>query len=221
MKLAQALALVILQAAVSGFLFQDSILTSLEKAAYAPSSVSSVKRIPKDDRGFTQGLQFYNGLLYESTGMYGQSSIRIVHPDSGVVLTQRRIGKKYFGEGIAVFNDIVYMLTWKENDLMMFDAHSLEHLDTVTIRTHSGEGWGLTLDPTQNLLIASDGSSYLTYFRPPEPEPNMKWRRRSAKSLWPVRQHNEKHVEYISLNLMAIIPRDRLESFLCNGEDQT
>eukprot|EP00602_Paraphysomonas_sp_CaronLab_P008782 CAMPEP_0185029546 /NCGR_PEP_ID=MMETSP1103-20130426/15915_1 /TAXON_ID=36769 /ORGANISM="Paraphysomonas bandaiensis, Strain Caron Lab Isolate" /LENGTH=245 /DNA_ID=CAMNT_0027564339 /DNA_START=73 /DNA_END=807 /DNA_ORIENTATION=- len=121
--------------------------------------------IPHNSKVFTQGLEYHKGYLYESGGNYGRSSIQILHPDSGETLKKRNIEKKYFAEGITIVGNKVYMLTWKEKVMLVFDADTLELLSTYHYQTHSGEGWGLTYDGHH--LIASDGSDHLTFFEVP------------------------------------------------------
>lgn len=82
--------------------------------------------LPHDPKAFTQGLQYYNGLLYESTGMYGDSDVRIVHPDTGEVLKRQSLGRQYFGEGLVVIADKIFILTWKEKTMLVFDSTSLQ-----------------------------------------------------------------------------------------------
>lgn len=118
-----------------------------------------------DPKSYTQGLYIYKNFIYESSGNYGKSSLRIVDPESGKVLKSTPIHRKYFAEGITVIDDLVYMLTWKEKTLLIFDANDLELLSTRTYETFNGEGWGLTHDRIH--LIVSDGSNRLTYFLKP------------------------------------------------------
>lgn len=89
-------------------------------------SYDVINTLPHDTSCFTQGLEYHNGLLYESTGMTGHSCLQIVHPDTGKVLKRVYIDKTFFGEGITVFNDKVYMLTWKNKKMLIFDAQTLE-----------------------------------------------------------------------------------------------
>eukprot|EP00603_Paraphysomonas_imperforata_P003920 CAMPEP_0114436896 /NCGR_PEP_ID=MMETSP0103-20121206/13709_1 /TAXON_ID=37642 ORGANISM="Paraphysomonas imperforata, Strain PA2" /NCGR_SAMPLE_ID=MMETSP0103 /ASSEMBLY_ACC=CAM_ASM_000201 /LENGTH=249 /DNA_ID=CAMNT_0001607221 /DNA_START=71 /DNA_END=817 /DNA_ORIENTATION=- len=142
-----------------------------------PSATTKAKRsksyelihtLPHDTSCFTQGLEYYNGLLYESTGMTGRSCLQIVHPDTGNVLKRVYIDKTLFGEGITVVNDRVYMLTWKNKKMLIFDAISLELIGTNTFTTHSRQGWGIISDGTY--LIMSDGSDTLNYFEFPQVE---------------------------------------------------
>lgn len=129
----------------------------------APTAVpvSIVTSAPHDPRAFTQGLLFHDGVLYESTGRYGASTLRRVAPDSGRVLAQRSLPARYFGEGLARVDDRLYWLTWKSGVVFVFDA------DTLAPRGHygyPGQGWGLTYDGEH--LIMSDGSATLRVIDP-------------------------------------------------------
>ena len=115
------------------------------------------------DRGaYTQGLFFYADTLYETTGLNGKSSLRKVDLSSGKVLDSRKIGKKYFAEGSCVLGDKLYVLTWQNQVVFVYDAASMEYKMSYS---YAREGWGLTTDGKQ--LIASDGSARL-YFLSPE-----------------------------------------------------
>ena len=128
----------------------------------APQSITfTVDSVyPHDPHAFTQGLQFYNGKLYEGTGLNDESTLRIVNPKTG------NVEKKYlipdtsiFGEGITVFKDKIYQLTWKSNKVFVYNVSDI----TKPIKTLAWphEGWGITNDGKQ--LIISDGSANL-YF---------------------------------------------------------
>jgi len=129
-----------------------------------------VAKYPHDNTAFTQGLIWDNNVLYESTGLYGQSSIRIVELETGIPLLVRGLPQEYngqnfnrvFGEGIAIMGNSLYQLTWKEEVCFIYSRNNLE-LQKVSYYT--GEGWGLTCDGKN--LIMSDGSAYLS-FREPE-----------------------------------------------------
>jgi glutamine cyclotransferase len=121
-----------------------------------------INSYPHDPAAFTQGLIYLDGVLYEGTGRYGQSSLREVDLETGNVQTLSAIPEQYFGEGITVFNDKIYQLTWKSQTGFIYDQDSFELLDTFTYPT---EGWGLTHDGEQ--LIMSDGTNNL-YFLDPE-----------------------------------------------------
>ena len=87
----------------------------------------------------------FKGYLYESTGLYRESSLQIVHPDSGDVQKKVSLSKSLFGEGIAVYDNIVYMLTWKEKTMLIFDATSLQLLREIPFHTFSGEGMSMSI----------------------------------------------------------------------------
>lgn len=121
-----------------------------------------VNTFPHDKRAFTQGLVFHNGYLYEGTGLYGESSLRKVDLRTGRVLRLHRLAPEFFGEGIAILNDKIYQLTWREGVCFVYD---LESFRQITQFRYYGEGWGLTTDG--KYLIMSDGSDTIT-FRDPE-----------------------------------------------------
>ena len=124
-------------------------------------AVEQVASYPHDSTAFTQGLMWRDGRLYESTGRYGQSSLRLVELETGRVLQQATLGQQYFAEGIAAVGDSLYQLTWKEGVAFIWDPATLRQVGRVE---YSGEGWGLTSDGRR--LIVSDGSSYLTFVDP-------------------------------------------------------
>jgi glutamine cyclotransferase len=113
-----------------------------------------------------QGLFFHNGRLYESTGLYGQSSLQVIDPETGAVLQKRMLPRLYFAEGITIIDDVVFLLTWRERVLLRVDAATLETLSTHPIKTVTGEGWGITHTPGGEHLILSDGSELLYFLDP-------------------------------------------------------
>ena len=119
---------------------------------------------------FTQGLVLYNDHFYESSGHYGQSFLAVypvTEPEnkwaqlSAKFARQTKLPAQYFAEGIALFDDLIYQLTWREQTLLIWDRETLELKRTLT---YSGEGWGLTHDNTH--FIRSDGSHRLTFHEP-------------------------------------------------------
>lgn len=116
---------------------------------------------PHDRGAFTQGLVLADGVLYESTGLNGASSIRRVDLATGRVLQSRALPYQYFGEGATVFGKKIIQLTWRSREGFVYDRDSLALLGTFT---YPFEGWGLTTDGTQ--LIASDGSATLRFLDP-------------------------------------------------------
>ncbi|WP_430817279.1 glutaminyl-peptide cyclotransferase [Carboxylicivirga sp. RSCT41] len=110
-----------------------------------------------DKEAFTQGLLFLNGHLFESTGLTGQSSLRIINPENGDLIRKLDLDPEIFAEGIASINDELHLLTWKDGLVYRF-SHELEQLSIYPYRQ---EGWGLTV--LNNKMIASDGSNKLYY----------------------------------------------------------
>ena len=115
-----------------------------------------------DTGAYTQGLFFSGGRLYESTGQFGESSLRIVDLESGRVERQLDFNSKYFVEGSVILGDKLYVLTWTNRVAYVYDAATLEYVGAYS---YPRDGWGLTSDGKS--LIASDGSSRL-YFLTPE-----------------------------------------------------
>lgn len=121
-----------------------------------------VNTFPHDRNAFTQGLVFENGVLYEGTGLYGQSTLREVELETGDILQILKLKDHYFGEGVTVYGNKIIQLTWKSKVGFVYDKESFELLEEFNYPT---EGWGITHDG--NLLIMSDGTSKL-YFLDPE-----------------------------------------------------
>lgn len=120
-----------------------------------------VSERPHDTASYTQGLEFRNGMLLESSGQYGSSSIRITDPTTGAVIHKRPVAANVFAEGITVLNNELWVLSWKEGIATVLDAEKLSFL-----RSHhyAGEGWGLTNNGRE--LIMSDGSNALKFLDP-------------------------------------------------------
>ncbi|MDQ3443817.1 MAG: glutaminyl-peptide cyclotransferase, partial [Chloroflexota bacterium] len=135
-------------------------------AARNPSATVSSYRIvaeyPHEADAYTQGLVIVDGELYEGTGLEGRSSLRRVDLETGEVLQRQALDDEHFGEGVAVFGDRIYQLTWQTGTCFVYDRETFELEETFNYET---EGWGLTTDDTQ--LIMSDGSNRLV-FRDPE-----------------------------------------------------
>lgn len=85
-----------------------------------------INMFPHDTGAFTEGLVFDGGVLYESTGLKGQSSLRKVELETGKVLQMRPLGASYFGEGIALFGNTIIQLTWQEHKGFVYDKTSFE-----------------------------------------------------------------------------------------------
>ena len=124
-------------------------------------SYKIIHTYPHDARAFTQGLIYLNGRLYESTGLNGQSSIRMVDLSGGRVLQKYDLPAEYFGEGLTDWGSGLIQLTWLSHTGFVYDRFSFSLLRTFQ---YEGEGWGLTHDRTR--LIMSDGTSYLRFLDP-------------------------------------------------------
>lgn len=122
-----------------------------------------VNTFPHDPNAFTQGLEYKNGFLYESTGEKGASSIRKTDLETGKILQIKPLDKKYFGEGITIFNSQIYQLTWQGNIGFIYDLESFEQLGSFKYN-QSKEGWGLTHNSTE--LIKSDGTERIWFLDP-------------------------------------------------------
>lgn len=120
------------------------------------------KTISHDTKHFTQGFEINNGFLYESTGENGTSGIFKKNLQTGKVLQSVSLDEKYFGEGITIFGNSIYQLTYKAQKGFIYDLATFQQKDTFSFE--SKEGWGLTNDGTN--LIMSDGTNLLTFIDP-------------------------------------------------------
>jgi glutaminyl-peptide cyclotransferase len=121
--------------------------------------VDVLQTIPHDPEAFTQGLELADGVLYEGTGLEGESSIRSVDPETGRVEQKTDLSADLFGEGITVAGDTIWQITWQDGVAIRRDRTTLAEQQRVT---YEGEGWGLCHDPDADRLIMSDGSDRLT-----------------------------------------------------------
>ncbi len=126
----------------------------VEPVAYEANVVATY---PHDPLAYTQGLEFVDGLLLESTGQIGRSSIRLVDPVTGQVEQVTTIDE-IFGEGATVVDDEVWQLTWQDETLIV---HDLEDLSEIRRQSYDGQGWGLC--DAGDRLIMTDGSSQLIF----------------------------------------------------------
>ena len=120
-----------------------------------------VNVFPHDRGAFTEGLIFLKGILLESTGLNGRSSLRKVDLSSGRVLQEVRLDSQYFGEGMTELGGKIFQLTWKNQRGFVYA------LDTFNVQrefTYTGEGWGLTTDGQS--LIMSDGTHQIRFINP-------------------------------------------------------
>lgn len=120
--------------------------------------VETVKEFTHDDCSYTQGLFFKDGVLYESSGMYGESAFKSVNLNTGKPLRKLTFNDKYFIEGSTILGDELFILTWENRVAFIYDSKTLKYKKTVP---YLREGWGLTTDG--KYLIASDGSSKIFF----------------------------------------------------------
>lgn len=135
---------------------KSAYLTFRIHAAKPPISLNYrvVNTYPHETDAYTQGLIFRNGVLWESTGLKGRSSLRRVDLETGVPLQTIALESQYFAEGLTIFNNQLIQLTWQNRVGLVYDLETMELLKTFR---YGMEGWGLTHDSTQ--LYLSDGSS--------------------------------------------------------------
>ncbi|MEJ2688360.1 MAG: glutaminyl-peptide cyclotransferase [Deltaproteobacteria bacterium] len=131
------------------------LLSALSNVARISSAIQA--RLPHDPDAFTQGLLFANGLLYESTGRYGASSLRAIDPHTGAIIKNRLLPPFFFGEGLAFVDGKLIQLTWKEGSACVYRTPDFALLQ---IFPYAGEGWGLTAD--SRAFYMSDGSPVIT-----------------------------------------------------------
>lgn len=120
-----------------------------------------IAEFPHDSEAFTQGLAFRGAALFEGTGIEGASSLRRVELETGEVLRKVDLADKHFGEGITLFEDKVYQLTWKSGKCFVYKPAPFKRIKRFE---YEGEGWGLT--DNRRLLIMSDGSDIIRFRDP-------------------------------------------------------
>lgn len=133
-------------------------MTSCADAKVRQYKVKVVHEYPHDVTSYTQGLFFQGNFMIETTGQWGESTLRKVDLATGKAVKKLDFDRKYFVEGSAELDGNIYILTWKNKVAFMYDAATLEYKSTWS---YPREGWGLTTDGKS--LIASDGSPRL-YF---------------------------------------------------------
>ncbi len=125
-------------------------------------SYKVIATFPHDTTAFTQGLVFYKGELYESTGLEGESSLRRVEIATGRTLQRVDVPPQYFAEGLALVGDELLQLTWRTKVGFVYDRATFKLKRTFKYNT---EGWGITYDGSSRLVM-SDGSDTLTFLDP-------------------------------------------------------
>jgi glutamine cyclotransferase len=136
-------------------------VAATDTGAPAEIGYSIVATYPHDRNAFTQGLVYAGGALYESTGLYGRSSLRRVDLKSGTPELIRPLAEQYFGEGLTAFGDRLIQLTWRSGTAFVYTRRDLRPVGEFRYAT---QGWGLTQDGEH--LIMSDGSATLYFLDP-------------------------------------------------------
>lgn len=173
---------------------------------YRAAPVQSARVIatyPHDPAAFTQGLLIADGELYESTGQYGESTLRRVELTTGKVLQRIALPPRYFAEGLALVGDALLQLTWREQTGFVYDRRTFEQRRTFSYRS---EGWGLAFDGRARLAM-SNGSETVTFLDPVSLAPQRSIRLRDGATT--ILGVNE--LEWVDDELWANIwPTDRI-----------
>lgn len=148
---------------IKAVVFKDGNQTTTEKEvqlfASNPPELYTYKilnEFPHDTEAYTQGLEFSGGKLFESTGLRGQSTLRVVDYTTGEIENKIALDKVYFGEGLTLLEDKIYQLTWQEDLAFIYAKNTLETLGSFAYQ-NSKEGWGLCNDG--HYLYKSDGTN--------------------------------------------------------------
>lgn len=143
----------------------DPSLTTSYAGIKPPSLLpfTVINQYPHDTSAYTQGLQWYGGKLYEGTGDYENSSLRITDRTTGKVLLKHMMGtEEIFGEGITILRDTLYQLTWENNLVYVYTINDLAK--PIKTLQWPYQGWGITNNGRE--LIISDGSANLYFVNP-------------------------------------------------------
>ncbi len=139
-----------------------SRITLLSDLQPAGLTFRKIRSIPHDPEAYTQGLFYHDGFLYEGTGRENKSKIIKTDPSDGKIIIERKLEPELFGEGIALYKDQIYQLTYRKKVGFVYDLKTFERIREFNLQT--SEGWGLTTDNKH--LIVSDGSSVLYFYDP-------------------------------------------------------
>ena len=141
----------------------NTTITILNSEAPKVFTYKIINEYPHDITSYTQGLEFYNGVLYESDGQYKESRLRKLDYKTGEVLKNINLANEYFAEGLTILNNKIYQLTWRENTGFVYDLNTFEKISSFKYGK-SKEGWGFCNDGTS--LYKSDGSENIWLLNP-------------------------------------------------------
>ncbi|WP_245587855.1 glutaminyl-peptide cyclotransferase [Desulfovibrio inopinatus] len=120
-----------------------------------------IQMLPHDKTAFTQGLVVHKGKLFESTGRYGRSSVRQIDPITGNKEKEYRLSRDVFGEGLTLYRDRLFQLTWRAGVVFEYRLKDLEPVGEWPLPT---QGWGATV--FDDMVVVSDGSDTLSFYDP-------------------------------------------------------
>jgi glutamine cyclotransferase len=153
--------------AVSATIFYQGQSKKLNNTIYFLGTSSPVvykyeviNEFPHDDKAFTQGFVYYDGYFYESTGQRGKSTLRKTEIETGKIIKMIDIDKQYFAEGMTIFKNKIYQLTWQKNVGFIYNLESFE-LEKTFEYSRSKQGWGLTHNNEK--LIKTDGTERMWF----------------------------------------------------------
>ena len=122
-----------------------------------------INEYPHDITSYTQGIEFLNDTIYESTGQYKESKLQKIDYKTGNIIKSINLADDYFGEGLTILNNKVYQLTWKEDKGFVYDVNTFEKLSSFKYG-NSKEGWGLCNN--NNIIYKSDGTEKIWLLNP-------------------------------------------------------
>jgi glutaminyl-peptide cyclotransferase len=154
-------ALIFLALLIVGVVIVVSVNNSPVNDATLLYTYEIIKTYPHDEKAFTEGLAFDNGVLYESTGLYGNSTLRRVQLETGKTQQVYALQNQFFAEGITIVDNRIIQLTWQSHVGFVYDKNTFDVLQEYN---YSTEGWGITNDGNQ--LIMSDGTANLILLDP-------------------------------------------------------
>ena len=141
----------------SSVLLQENFSTCLVKITVSDQCLHLVNKHANFSNVFTQGLAIHDGVLYQSSGGYGKSFVQRYDIENKKLLIRRPLSEQYFAEGLSWHNQILYLLSWREQTAWALDRETLQPFKQFR---YQGEGWGLTSNDSE--LILSNGSSMLS-----------------------------------------------------------
>lgn len=145
---------------------KETVNTTVTILSSTPPKVYSYKVIneyPHDITSYTQGIEFFNDTLYESTGQYKKSTLRKIDYKTGEIIKKIDLADEYFGEGLTILNDKIYQLTWREGTGFVYDVNSFDKINSFQYG-NSKEGWGLCNN--KNTIYKSDGTEKIWLLNP-------------------------------------------------------